>query len=355
MASQVEKPLVDAPVEEVDSEDEEEGSDEGSGSNLQLGFLEDGEDDDEDEKGPMFSDTVDWTSWDGGRCGGKPFWLDPVDLPSPDALACSCCKEPLTFLLQIYCPLDEPFTGAYHRMLYLFCCRKGSCLANGGIIALRSQLANANPFYSPNPKKAPSPSVQAARLCAVCGAKGPLLCVACRGEAYCSKSHQKAAWKSHKAACKAGAAAAGEKSKEQRHKCVLPCFDISVNSADEVREEADAALVPGATEAMGGESAGGESAGGEGTGEGPGEGAGEGAASADREAERAEMASMRQKDIVGRGDVDSSAMRDPVTFKFYCETAYARSQVGLSAMTSPLLRVVVRAATGLNWDRPLRC
>ena len=102
--------------------EEEEVADDGDGpSSMQLGFADELDDDDE----IMFSDP-DWSTWDGGRIGGQPFWLDPKALPPTSELECSGCGDPLSFLLQIYCPLDD-VAAAFHRMLFLFCCRRGSC------------------------------------------------------------------------------------------------------------------------------------------------------------------------------------------------------------------------------------
>jgi pre-rRNA-processing protein TSR4 len=101
--------------------DGDDSEDESQASAVQLGFADELDDDDE----LMFSDP-DWSTWDGGRVGGLPFWLDPRALPPAKDLECSTCKDPLAFLLQIYCPLDQ-VASAFHRMLFLFCCRRGSC------------------------------------------------------------------------------------------------------------------------------------------------------------------------------------------------------------------------------------
>ncbi|RYH16058.1 hypothetical protein EON65_30695 [archaeon] len=61
----------------------------------------------------------------------KQIWLDPVHLPSPASLLCTQCADPLCFLLQIYCPLDMR-PHAFHRALYVFCCKKGGCSEKEG-------------------------------------------------------------------------------------------------------------------------------------------------------------------------------------------------------------------------------
>jgi pre-rRNA-processing protein TSR4 len=159
-------------VEAVDSDDDEGSAsdDEDEDTNLQLGFVEELDEDEE----PMFN-TLDWTQWDGGKIGGAPCWLNPVHLPDPEAMACSFCQEPLSFLLQIYCPLDEP-AAAYHRFLYVFCCRKGPCMDRGSVLALRCQLPVKNSYLAINPAHPDSvpPVVEPTRLCAVCGQRGPL-------------------------------------------------------------------------------------------------------------------------------------------------------------------------------------
>lgn len=67
-------------------------------TSIQLGFLEPIPTDIPDL---LFQDP-DWRNWDGGKVGGKPIWLDPVDLPNPSQLLCPHCGDPLTFLMEVY-------------------------------------------------------------------------------------------------------------------------------------------------------------------------------------------------------------------------------------------------------------
>ena len=61
---------------------------------IQLGFL---------EAGPNEAlATTNWKSWDGGKVGGKPIWLDPVHIPSADEMQCKNCDQPMSFLLQVF-------------------------------------------------------------------------------------------------------------------------------------------------------------------------------------------------------------------------------------------------------------
>lgn len=79
-----------------DSEDESvEGDGDGSEeSTLQIGFAEPiGEE-------LMFED-ANWKEWDGGRIGGKPFWLNPKNIPPPKKMECEHCKDPMSFVLQV--------------------------------------------------------------------------------------------------------------------------------------------------------------------------------------------------------------------------------------------------------------
>ena len=90
----------------IDSDDE-----------IHLGFTEEG------RKNIMFNNN-NWSEWDGGIVGGKPIWLDPLNIIHYSMLQCKKCTEPMTFLLQIYCPLDSPYDNAFHRCIYLFTCKK---------------------------------------------------------------------------------------------------------------------------------------------------------------------------------------------------------------------------------------
>lgn len=137
-------------------------------------------------------------------------------------------------ITQIYCPIDE-VSGAFHRAIYLFCCKNRQCLNAGSVKCYRVQLPRANKFYCFEPADAASAtgtnaeSTSAAplpTLCALCGyvtsetpilqslaalsfvtfsvcyrCRGSLLCGQCKGAHYCSKAHQKEHWKCHKLLC----------------------------------------------------------------------------------------------------------------------------------------------------------
>ncbi|KAL0582630.1 hypothetical protein ABG067_007397 [Albugo candida] len=87
-----------------------------------------------------------WSEWDGGKVGGTPNWLHPHANPK-DKHICNSCKTPLTFILQIYCPLDTEI-DAFHRTLYMFFCRQRACNSTTRFKVFRSQLPRDNPFYT---------------------------------------------------------------------------------------------------------------------------------------------------------------------------------------------------------------
>lgn len=62
------------------------------------------------------------------KVGGRPAWLGAAGLPGPRALACALCSRPLSFLLQVYAPLPGR-ADAFHRGIFLFCCREPPCCA----------------------------------------------------------------------------------------------------------------------------------------------------------------------------------------------------------------------------------
>lgn len=62
------------------------------------------------------------------KVGGRPAWLGEAGLPGPAELACALCGRPLAFVLQLYAPLPGR-ADAFHRALFLFCCRAPPCCA----------------------------------------------------------------------------------------------------------------------------------------------------------------------------------------------------------------------------------
>ncbi len=109
----------------------------------------------------------------------------------------------MSFLLQIYCPLDEP-SDAFHRAIYIFCCASDACVAtepDKAILALRCQLPRQNPFYASEPDIPLRTEISedslardwGTKLCALCGCRAASACARCkvmqREIGHCS-SHQ---------------------------------------------------------------------------------------------------------------------------------------------------------------------
>ena len=131
-------PAVDATtaIEEDDDEDDDD-EDDLQGCNVQLGFLEPYEIDDfpggfKVDNNLFYNKHTE--EWDGGKVGGWPIWLNPNLPDSKTQLACKFCEAQLSFLLQVYCPLDD-VEDAYHRALYLFCCRNKDCIEKSRYVA----------------------------------------------------------------------------------------------------------------------------------------------------------------------------------------------------------------------------
>ncbi|KAA8496433.1 Programmed cell death protein 2 [Porphyridium purpureum] len=157
------------------------------------------------------------------KVGGRPAWLVPEadKIPSASSLVCESCsgadgldtdleREPMRMLLQIYAPLDD---AAFHRILYLFVCRRAGCQrGRGSFKVFRQQLPRRNPFYAFDYEP---PSVQDVlaenqqregrnvHLCCVCGILARSKCALCKRAWYCSKFCQLDDWKrlGHKELC----------------------------------------------------------------------------------------------------------------------------------------------------------
>jgi pre-rRNA-processing protein TSR4 len=85
------------------------------------------------------------------KVGGRPAWLDPVDVPTATQLKCLYTREPLDFLMQIYAPVDDE-PNAFHRSVFVFVSPHGGDLHRPGAVrAFRSQLPRENAFYPDAP------------------------------------------------------------------------------------------------------------------------------------------------------------------------------------------------------------
>ncbi|XP_059555749.1 programmed cell death protein 2 isoform X3 [Myotis daubentonii] len=176
------------------------------------------------------------------KVGGRPAWLGEAGLPGPAELACSLCGRPLAFVLQLYAPLPGR-ADAFHRGLFLFCCRAPPCCA--GLRVFRNQLPRKNDFYSheppsedPPPETGESVRLQlqsGAQLCRVCGCLGPKTCSRCRQAHYCSKDHQAVDWRcGHKQACRQ---AGNVDNTIPDHNFLFPEFEIVIETEDEITPE----------------------------------------------------------------------------------------------------------------------
>jgi pre-rRNA-processing protein TSR4 len=143
------------------------------------------------------------------KVGGRPAWLDLLNLPKPNELVCLNCGKPCVFLLQVYSP-NNSREDCFHRTVLIFVCRETSCVsAKNNFRVFRCQLPRENEFYSSqSPDENGSTidiAVNKAQLCVICGSSGPLSCANCKVAAYCSKAHQQLHWKAgHKLECKTG-------------------------------------------------------------------------------------------------------------------------------------------------------
>ncbi|KAI8969940.1 programmed cell death protein 2 [Mycotypha africana] len=173
----------------------------------QLGYVEDPE-------SPLTADTFP------SKSGGKPAWLNPEKFLTVKDVTCGNCSQPMSLLLQLYTPEDEP-EEAFHRTVYVYCCRNGSCVKQdwkNSFKVYRSQLPRENPYYPATPNaddddesiadekvlesftpKSFKPPIQ----CSICGLGGAKLCGQCGNAAYCCKEHQMVDWNlcQHKQFC----------------------------------------------------------------------------------------------------------------------------------------------------------
>lgn len=190
----------------------------------------------------------DWTKWDGGQVGGRPSWLIPSvsGIPSTEQLQCSECSCALSFLLQIYCPLDDQ-QDAFHRTLYVFVCRSSGCSRQGNGKAFRLQLPKDNAFYGSEAGATHLKPVDAkVDLCALCGQAATFTCSACHVAQYCCKAHQKDHWSTggHKETCaeclESRTLVVSEESKKKMiskgSKWVFPEQDLEIDHEPDSRE-----------------------------------------------------------------------------------------------------------------------
>lgn len=194
-------------------------------SEVELGFLEAHEDE-------RFLLNIHFPS----KVGGRPAWLDLVNVPSPEDLKCENCLGQLTFLLQVYASLQR--AESFHRTIFVFVCTKEACKReNGsGFRVFRNQIRRQNEFYGfdPVPEDAQVDEVLPKfKLCAVCGCRGPFKCARCKSVSYCSKEHQKIDWTSHKSRCET------EKSTEEKSvnpHVLFPEFELVLEQEVQIKQ-----------------------------------------------------------------------------------------------------------------------
>ena len=79
------------------------------------------------------------------KIGGLPVWLLPLPDNIDESFFTCSCGENLSFLLQIYSPLEDK-DNCYHRMIYVFFCQK--CWKNKDLVkVLRINLPEKSTFY----------------------------------------------------------------------------------------------------------------------------------------------------------------------------------------------------------------
>jgi pre-rRNA-processing protein TSR4 len=158
------------------------------------------------------------------KVGGLPIWLDPC---SPMInVKCNICSHSIPLLCQLYCPEDYP-ENAFHRIIYIYSCRNGTCKAHK---VFRSQLPLQNDIYTiegdfkSNLKILNNTLVVGNKVkdhyhvstdnalvddkvgnalvdgkvdigyCVLCGCLSTQVCGQCKSIRYCDKEHQQLDW-----------------------------------------------------------------------------------------------------------------------------------------------------------------
>ena len=80
------------------------------------------------------------------KIGGLPIWLVPLSNNIPESFFICSCGENLSFLLQLYSPLEDK-SNSFHRMLYVFFCQK--CWKKKDLVkVLRINLPEKSSYFN---------------------------------------------------------------------------------------------------------------------------------------------------------------------------------------------------------------
>lgn len=206
--------------------DQEQDGGAPANNGIWLGFLD--EYDEGEEEQSDVEEVKNKRGWKfPNKVGGRPLWVVPTNLPKEEEMRCGYCEADLVLLIQIYAPLEK-IPHAFHRALYLFCCKNGSCFKRGSqcLKALRCQVAQKNDHYTEDTDEEDSddehvcdPKDEAAakrrrekvskrrnlqeQMCDICSFDAPKRCGRCKVPRYCSQKHQVEHWKNgHAEECK---------------------------------------------------------------------------------------------------------------------------------------------------------
>ena len=138
-----------------------------------------------------------YSSWDGGKVGGKPFNLHPSSPLRASSASCPTCGRRAQFLLQIYAPADDALHvggRAFHRMIYVFACPVPGC---SGVKVLRAQAEEDEGHFVEADSEVQGNGgrndalMHHPDLCAVCGLKSvPSKRCPKQNQYFCCREHQ---------------------------------------------------------------------------------------------------------------------------------------------------------------------